>query len=252
MRIAVAVVLALVLLVGSSPAQEAERNFAEANDLYRKGDHAAAAVLYEKILANGYEGAALYYNLGNARYKSGAIPEAILNYERALRLAPGDDDILHNLQLANLRIVDRIDPIPRLFLVEWWEALLALLPATGWGTLGIVLLWTAAVCLAAARLLRAPLPRRLTLVAGTALVLVAAFAFAAGGIRDGRDRTGNAAIVFAATTPVKSAPDAASTDLFVIHGGLKVELLDTVGEWKKIRLADGKVGWLPEGELRVI
>ena len=247
--------LAAAILVASAtpaPAQEAAVEFSAANELYRSVKYEEAARAYERIVANGYESAALYYNLGNAWFKAGNVPAAILNYERAKRLAPGDEDVLHNLRLANLRIVDRIDPIPRLFFVEWWEALVGSASASGWGTAAIVTLWGAAILFGAFRLLRGRMARQLTLLPGVLLFLFSAFAFTAGGIQGGREISEGEAILFAATAPVKSAPDAQSTDLFVLHEGVKVDVLDRVGDWRKIRLADGKVGWLPAGDLTVI
>jgi tetratricopeptide (TPR) repeat protein len=244
--------LASLLLCAFAASQEAERNFAAANELYRAGKYAEAAETYERVVANGYESAALYYNLGNARYKEGRFPAAILSYERARRLAPGDEDILHNLRLANLRIVDKIDPIPRLFFAEWWDALIGLASSSGWGSAAIASLWAAALFLAGFRLVRAGALQKILLFAGVAGIIVSAFAFTAGAIQDGRETSAHAAILFAPSAPVKSAPDARSTDLFVLHEGVKFDLLDSVGEWRKIRLADGKVGWLPAGDMQVI
>ncbi len=244
--------LFLLLFPAPTAAQEAEMNFSAANELYRGGKFPEAIRTYEQIVTNGYESPALYYNLGNAFYKTGNIPAAILHYERAKRLAPGDEDIEHNLRLANLRIVDKIDPVPRLFLVEWWDAVVGLASASGWGTIAIAALWAASLLLAALRLLRGPLVQRLCLFSGLTVVLFAVFAFTAGGIQGGRERSESAAILFAPSSPVKSAPDARSTDLFVVHEGVRVDLLDSVGDWRKIRLADGKIGWLPMTELKVI
>lgn len=251
-RRAASVFAVAVLFATAARSQEAEVAFRAANELYRGVKYAEAARAYEQIVANGYESAALYYNLGNAWYKAGNVPAAILNFERAKRLAPGDEDVLHNLALANLRIVDRIEPMPRLFFVEWWDALIGSASASGWGTAAIASLWAAVLLIAAYRLLRGRLAQRLTLVPGILLVLFALFAFTAGGIQGGRERSESEAILFAPTAPVKSAPDAQSTDLFVLHEGVRVDLLDEVGGWRKVRLADGKVGWLPSVDLRII
>ena len=244
--------LLLILLVVPLAAQEADINFSTANELYRGGKYPEAIRTYEQIVSNGYESPALYYNLGNAYYKTGNIPAAILNYERAKRLAPGDEDVLHNLRLANLRIVDKIDPVPRLFLIDWWEGLIGLASASGWGTMAIVGLWIAALLFASFRIVRGRLAQRLCLFAGMTVVLFSVFTFTAGGIQGARERSERSAILFAPSASVKSAPDARSTDLFVVHEGVRLDLLDSVGEWRKIRLADGKVGWVPMVDLKVI
>src|SRR6059036_404081 len=113
----------LLFICQTLVAQEAVRQFEQANQLYRDGKYDQAAGLYEQVISNGYESAALYYNLGNACFKLKNTPSAILNYERAKRLAPHDEDILYNLRLANLRIVDKIEPIPQIFFIDWWRSL---------------------------------------------------------------------------------------------------------------------------------
>jgi len=246
------IIVLLLLPCALTPGQEAGIRFSTANEQYRAGKYADAASAYEQIAANGYESPALYYNLGNAYYKAGNYPAAILNYERARRVAPGDEDILHNLRLANLRIIDRIEPLPRLFFVEWWEGLIGSASASGWGAAGIAALWAAVVLLSGYRLSRGPVARRVSLLTGVLIVCVSIFTFTAGAIQAERETSGTSAILFSASASVKSAPDAQSTDLFVIHEGVKVDVLDSVGEWRKIRLADGKIGWLPTSDVKVI
>jgi tetratricopeptide (TPR) repeat protein len=249
------IVLCLLLLLppaGSLLCQEAGIRFTKANELYRGGKYAEAIHAYEEIVSNGYESPALYYNLGNAYYKAGEYPAAILNYERARRLSPDDEDILHNLRLANLRIIDKIEPVPRLFFLEWWESFIGSESASGWGNIAIVTLWVSVMLLAGYRLSRGPAAQRAFLLSGAAAVAISVFAFMAGGIQAGRESSGGAAILFTPSVSVKSAPDSQSTDIFVIHEGVKVDLLDSVGEWRKIRLADGKIGWLPMSDLKVI
>ncbi len=97
------------------------------NDYYQKQQYDKAVQAYNKVLNEGYESAELYYNLGNAYYRKGNLGYAILNYERALKLSPGDDDIRHNLALANSRTIDRINTLPDFFIFQWWESFLALL-----------------------------------------------------------------------------------------------------------------------------
>ncbi len=245
-------VLLVIAPAGSLPCQEAGLRFTKANELYRGGKYSDAIHAYEEIVSNGYESPALYFNLGNAYYKTGEIPAAILNYERARRLSPADEDVLHNLRLANLRIIDKIEPVPRLFFLEWWEAFIGSESASGWGHLAIGTLWVAVLLLAGYRLSRGPAAQRVFLLTGATAVLISVFSFTAGGIQAGRENSGGAAILFTPSVSVKSAPDSQSTDIFVIHEGVKVDLLDSVGEWRKIRLADGKIGWLPMTDLRVI
>jgi len=239
-------VLLIVLLVVTQRAfaQEAAVQFGQANQLYRAGDFENAIHLYEQILKNGYEHPALYYNLGNGYFKRHNIPAAILAYERARRLAPGDEDIAYNLRLADLRIVDKIEPLPQLFFLQWWNAFLGLCSSRTWAFAGIAALWLAALSGIVFVLLRSAMIQRLAVFGGAMFIVLALVGFLCMVQQLRHEESDQFAIVFAPSVAVKSAPDAQSTDLFVLHEGVKVELLDHVGEWKKIRLADGKVGWM--------
>lgn len=240
----VSVILAL-LFVPFCFSTEAAFQFEEANKAYRAGDFRKAVELYRQITSQGFASADLYYNLGNALYKMNQVPAAILQYERALRLAPGDEDIRHNLSLANLQISDRIDPIPELFLVTWWKGFLSLFSAGQWGWNGLFAMWMAFGSLA---LLFFPLRygffrKPLSILA---VVSLAAFVVCLSGMigRMRFEKSHRFAILQSPSVHAHSAPDEQSTQLFVIHEGLKVEVLDAVSGWSKIRLADGKVAWI--------
>lgn len=242
----------LVLLPFAAMGQEASLQFEQANGLYRSGSYEKAAELYEQILKNGYESPALYYNLGNAYFKVQNIPAAILSYERAKRLAPHDEDILYNLRLANLRVVDKIEPLPQLFVFEWWGSFVTLLPSARWSIVGIVALWLAVIGGAMYWVVRGELARRIAFLISAMMLILTSVAFVSGMQRYHAEQNAASAIVFAQSVSVKSAPDAQSTDLFVIHEGVKVDVLDTVGDWKKVRLADGKEGWVMISSIQLI
>ena len=244
--------IALTIFGSVASAQEVTLQFEQGNQLYRIGDYQQAAAFYEKIVGNGYESPALFYNLGNAYFKLKNIPGAILNYERALLLAPHDDDIAYNLSLANLRIIDRIEPIPQLFFVEWWHLFVAMFSATTWATVAVMFLWCGAVSGTIFLFVRQSIVRRFSFFIALICVLIFLTSSLSMVEQNQHEQTDQAAIVFAPSVSVKSSPDAQSTDLFVLHEGVKVELLDTVGDWKKIRLADGKVGWVRSDTIQII
>ncbi|MBI1807845.1 MAG: tetratricopeptide repeat protein [Ignavibacteria bacterium] len=233
-------------------AQEAAVQFDHANQLYRNGDYQKAAAMYEQIVKNGYESYALYYNLGNTYFKLKNIPAAILQYERARRLAPHDEDVLYNLRLANLRVIDKIEPLPQLFFIEWWRSIINLFSSSGWAMIAILSLWCATIAGAVVLVNRAGFLQRIMFVSTLIALCICVLAFVGTFQRLHRERDEQTAIVFAPSVSVKSAPDVQSTDLFVLHEGVKVEFLDEVGEWRKIRLADGKVGWLSVSSIEVI
>jgi hypothetical protein len=246
------ILILLVLFAVPAAGQTADQMFQQANQAYQQGKFREALESYQKLHAAGYGGVALYYNLGNAFYKTGDAPHAILYYERAHRLAPGDDDLRHNLQLANLMLTDKIEPAPRLFLLDWWDGLKAALSLDGM-TIMVFLLFTATMGGASgvvlARSYRARRTWFLSAVVGGVLTI-------AGGTvlwtKIGDLHRTDEAVVMAGITTLKNSPDAASSDAFVLHAGVKVQITDAVGTWVKIRLVDGKVGWMEKDAAEVI
>ena len=243
--------LTILLLVVMSPladAQTAGDEFERGNSLYREGKFEQAEEAYEAILKQGIASPSIYFNLGNAYYREGKTAPAILAYERALRLQPNDPDIKHNLDLVNLKTTDRIEPLPELFFIEWLRTLSTFLPlrTTLWLlALGWILLFGS---LAAMNLLSSPSALRLlrALVIFSAIVSIPFAILAATQVADSRSH--NDAIVTSSVTTAKTSPDAQSVDAFVVHEGLKVKLSDAVGDWVKIVLPDGKVGWIRSRE----
>jgi len=113
-------------------ASQADDIMQKGNAYYREGAYEKAIDEYQNLVEEGYLGTNLFYNLGNAYYRIGKIGYAILYYEKALKISPSDDDVKHNLDFAHLSTVDRIQPLPRFFLFDWWEALLGSFSVNGW------------------------------------------------------------------------------------------------------------------------
>jgi len=224
--------------------QSPEQMFERANSLYQQGKAAEARDLYESIVQNGFVSSDVYYNLGNAHYKTGNIARAILNYERARRLMPSDEDLRHNLQLANLLITDRIETAPRLFVWDYWEGLKDMFSTRTVTWLAYLVFVALVVLVALVILARTYRLRKAGFLASaaTGLALIALLVVLSAKIAD--DRRTDEAIVLATITTVKNSPDSKSSDAFVLHAGVKVQIIDSVSDWVKIRLADGKVGWM--------
>lgn len=215
-----------------------------ANTAYINGDYHAATEVYKEILARGLSSMKLYYNLGNACFKEGELGEAILYYHRALRLAPGNDDIRYNLGVAEARTKDNIEQIPEFFLTEWLRSVRHMMSCTAWSIFSLVAL-VAALALSLLYLLA----RRLSLRKGgfygtlaALLLFVVTTWFAWGERREMLDDT--QAVVMALSTAVKSSPDRSATDLFVLHEGTLVEITNRLEGWCEVTIADGKKGWL--------
>ena len=214
-----------------------------AHTAYINGDYRTAAERYEQLLARG-RSAKLYYNLGNAWFKEGRVGRAILFYRRALRLDPGNDDIRYNLSIAQAQTQDDIEAIPAWFLAQWVRDLRHTMGCTAWSLLSL-----GALACAAALLLVYLLARRLALrkagfygTAAALLLFALTTGMAAGQRRELLDRS--QAVVLASSVAVKSSPDAAATDLFILHEGTSVRIADRLGDWCEVSIADGKKGWL--------
>ncbi len=242
--------------VPAAPAASAESSpeqlWDKANTAYINGDYRTAAETYEQILDRGLSSVKLYYNLANACFKEGRTGKAILFYRRALRLAPGNEDIRYNLSVAEARTKDNIEEIPEFFFVEWVRGVRHAMSCTAWSVLSLVAL----VCALALFLMYLLAPRLSLRKAGfygtvTAVVLFMLTTwFAMGERREMLDQT--AAVVMSASTAVKSSPDKSATDLFVLHEGTLVEITDRLDGWCEITIADGKKGWLECRTIEVI
>ncbi len=249
------VALDLVVLLAGIPARGVpqEALFAEGNRLYQEGDFAGAIASYGAVAEGGFESAALYYNLGNAHFRLGEIAPTVLNYERALRLDPGNDDIRANLALVNQRLQDRIEPLPRFWLLSAFDRWMGLIP-------GGVLEALVAACylsLGAAVVLivlRRPegwrgALRRFAYAAAVATVLLGATLL----VRETGLADPEEAVVMTAEAQVLNAPsEDAGLTLFTLHEGTKVRIDRRAGDWAEVVLEDGKVGWLPLEVLGVI
>lgn len=233
-------------------AQTQKQLFEKANQYYNEAVYDSALAVYQNLLAANYASDALYYNIGNTYFKLKDLPSAILYYEKALKINPSDEDIKNNLQIANSMIVDKIEVIPQLFFRVWWKAFYNMLPANSWGWISVVifLLTLAAVYV----YLTSPNTgvRKLTFFAGLVLVFLTIASFGLASQKYYYTRQTNEAIIFAPTITVKSSPAQSSVDLFVLHEGTKVALLDKTNGWVKIRISNGSVGWLPENTLEGI
>ena len=230
--------------------QDPETWFARANNAYSAGSYDSAVVLYEKVVDAEMESVPLYYNLGNAYYKLHETPMAIYYYEKALKLDPSNEDVRTNLAIANMGIVDKIEPMPQSFIARGWRSMRAWLSGDQWAWCSIgafaLLLFALFLFLRSRRMGLRKLGFFTGLVFLLAFALSVAFAAQLKHAATAQDQ----AIILAPTVNVKSSPSEASVDLFVLHEGTKVSLVENAAGWNKIRIANGSVGWLPEDSMR--
>lgn len=242
------ILLSLICLSSLATAQVQDL-FKAANKAYQAEDYAMAIRLYDSIHKEGYESAELYYNLGNSHYQNGALAYAILNYERALKLKPDDEEIQHNLKLAQSKRVDRLDEMPPNLFKAFRLSILQLFSPDNWARLGIAWLGLALIGLGLYLFSTWGRIGFISLLAGSLLggfSLVMAYSHAH------YQAEHPELIVMSDSAYVKSGPSTEAEDLFILHAGTKALQVEAFESWTKIRLSDGKIGWLPSKQIEPI
>jgi len=252
---AAAAVIALLLVspVAADADAYLDSLWVAGSSAYADGRWEDAESAWTTIRQAGLEAPELYYNIGNACYKSGDVAHAILNYERALKLDPSYTDARFNLEFANAQIQDKIEVVPEFFLETWGRKACWLLPSNVWAILFIA---GFAITLALALMYilgRRSRNRKIGFFAGIAMLILSMIALDFAFWQRTDYRSADKAIITRAVSSVKSSPSGdTSTDLFILHEGTKVTILDSVGEWLNIQLSDGRQGWLRSSEMEII
>ncbi len=223
-----------------------------ANEYYKNNRYQLAVDEYNKLIEEGYTGVSVFYNLGNTHYRLGQIGYAILYYEKALTISPADEDVLHNLELAKLNLKDKVDTLPPFFIFNIWEGLLAFFSVTGW----TVLVYIFFILLLAAIVLyffsKSITQQRAAVFSAIGIFIVLCAAILLLAVKMNKEYNIKYGVIVNKEVIVKSAPDKSSNDEFQIHEGLKVKVEDNVDDWIKIRLEDGKIGWVSKFSVGVI
>ncbi len=246
------VLFVLIIWVSNANASMLENKILQANSYYTSAKYDSAAALYQSVVDAGYESSGLYYNLGNAYFKLREMPLAILYFEKAKKLAPADEDILKNLEVANTLLVDKIEKMPELFFKNWWNAFYNLFNAEAWAWISIWLLLISLTSvffyITSSRLWL----RKTGFFSAILFSILTIVSFGLASQRYYYTKQVNEAIIFVPTITVKSSPGSSSVDLFVLHEGTKVRLMDEVVGWNKIKIANGSIGWLPNDSFKGI
>jgi tetratricopeptide (TPR) repeat protein len=221
----------------------------EANDLYSKNQFEQAVKLYKSVCESSYASSELYFNLGNTYFKTNSIKEAILYYERAKLLNPGDKDIEYNLEMARSMTVDKINALPELFFITWIKWVRDLLSLGGWTMLCLTAFLLSLAAMLLYLLTGSIGMKKIGFWVGVFMLLISLTSFAMGMQLKHMQTANNTAIIFASPVTLKSAPAESGTNLFVLHEGTKVEILDKVGDWRWVRIADGNRGWIKMSDM---
>ena len=241
-----------VLVVMLLPLTAMSATKADADSAYVHEHYQQAASQYEALLKQGVS-ADLYYNLGNCYYRMDDMTHAVLNYERALLLSPGDRDIRFNLQMARSKTIDKITPESEMFFVTWYHALVNLMSVDGWARMALISLLAAIVLALIYLFANAVWLRKVGFFCGIFFVLLFLLSnlFAAQQRSSLDHRRG--AIIIRSAVNVKSTPAKNGTDLFILHEGTKVTITDaSMRQWLEIRVADGKEGWIEAKDIELI
>lgn len=224
----------------------------EANALYQKGEYQKAIQSYQFVLDTHLEAPEIYFNLGNAYYKTGQIAPAILNYERAKLLSPEDKDIQYNLELAQKHVLDKLEVLPDLFINRWFSGIRNSFSAEWWSYLSIGFFFLC-LCFASFYLYsnKAGIKKAGFLFASVSLVFSIVF-FSFASIKTDEMTVREHAIIFSPSVTIKGSPDESGTDLFLLHEGTKVKVIDRLGDWRNIQLIDGNEGWLKKEDIEMI
>jgi len=236
-----------IFVLTSSFAQESnEQLWEKANAFYTTEEYQQAVSLYDQVLQSGEVSAKLYFNLGNAYYKTGDINNAILNYERAKVLAPNDEDIEFNLRIANQFVVTKIEELPQPFFLRWKQAVTDKYPADTWSMISIGAFILFLIFLGLFIFSKTVTFKRVAFWLGILTIIFSGFTFSFANQQKNEIEIRNHAVVFCPRVTVKSSPSETGTDLFLIYEGLKIEITDSLNTWTEIKLADGNEGWLPD------
>lgn len=242
----------MVLLTGLVLSVSASTK-AEADKAYQENNFKGAIEIYESILAQGLESTELYYNLGNSYYKDNNMAKAILNYERALLLSPGEEDIRYNLEMAKSKTIDKVTPKSEVFIVTWINGVRDLMNESAWAKTAIfcfiILLFGLSAYIFGNKLYIKKSGFSIAVVFLCLTVVSHIFADA----QKDKMMIRNASIVVQPSVTAKSTPNESGTDLFVLHEGTKVFIEDnSMKGWKEVSLEDGSRGWVPSETIEQI
>lgn len=237
-----------VLLFG----QNFEKEMKQAEQYYAEAKYDSASLFYQKVLDNGYHSTDLYYNLANAFYKQNDLPSAILYYEKALKINPSDESVLFNLKLANAQIQDKIEALPVLFFIRWYIGIYNMFSVDNWARISLVLFSVFALFSLFYFLGKSIYVRKTGFYFGLIFLFLSAAGLFLTYKKNASQQERAYAIVFSPSITVKSSPNQNGVDLFVMHEGSKLQIVDKVGQWCEIKIANGSTGWIEINTIRLI
>lgn len=243
----------LALIIGSfSFAQTSSELFSKANDFYKNGQYSKAAQLYSNIEKSGLESDDLFFNLGNSYYKLNKVAPSIYYYEKALKLNPMHQDAANNLVFAKRMTIDIIEDLPKTFLQRFSLNVIQKLTYNTWAILAVIASILAALLFLLYYFSATPKSKifyfNTTIFAVFVMAVTVFFAFSNYNVTQNSSN----AIIFSSKSEIKNSPSLDGETVFELHEGTKVTILDALSNWKKIKLADGKIGWVNASDIKEI
>lgn len=231
---------------------EYQTKFNDANNLYQSGNYENALKIYEEIVNSGANNFETFFNLGNTYYRLNKIPDAIYYYEKARKLQPGDEDVNFNIRIANLKTVDKIDEKETIFFVAWFDTIIETMSSVGWSKFFIIFQWLAVALFVIYLFTKSLFLQKYSFFGFLTVLAVSIVFLLFSYIQYDKETNTRNAIIFTPNVYVKNAPDPTSTDLFILHEGTKIEIMDAVNDWYKIKLSNGDIGWMLKSTLKEI
>ncbi|MCQ2204611.1 MAG: tetratricopeptide repeat protein [Bacteroidales bacterium] len=217
----------------------------------QEGKYEDAINAYEAILSEGRESATLYYNLGYAYYKSGSLGKAIVNMERAKRLAPGDADVVANLEQA-YSMTDQMQTLEPVFFVSWWRSFTNILGSDGWAVVFVVVFILFLLGVSGFLFADAIVLRKVGFYSAIVLFFVGVVALSISIGKRNAIIDGQEGIIMSSSVTLTTSPDKNGSEMAVLHEGTHVEIVSELGEWIEVQLKDGNIGWLKKADIEVI
>ncbi|EGV43827.1 tetratricopeptide repeat protein [Bizionia argentinensis JUB59] len=226
--------------------------FEQGNTLYNDGKYEEAINSYQQVLDTDMHSAELYFNLANAHYKLNHIAPSIFYYEKAQHLAPNDPDIKQNMAFAQNMTLDAVDVVPEVGISKVINQVSHVVSFEAWAIMTIGFVFLAVFAFINYYMSFGTRTKRFSFTFGSVFMILMIGCLVSAFNKYDLDKSDNPAIVFAQESQIKSEPNLRSTEAFVLHEGTKVQVLDTVEDWKKIKLTDGKEGWIRSGDIKLL
>ena len=230
--------------------QELDSLFNAANKRYQQEEYMKALDLYQQIEKQEMQSSELFFNMGNIYYKTNQVAPSIYYYEKALRMSPNDKDIRFNLSFANTMVLDNIEPLPKSLGQKFMDSVVLKFTYETWAKISVSLAFIFAILFLLYHFSYSTSKKRIYFITSILSVIFVTmslfFSYRNKHYVDNKIE----AIIFSPQAAVKSAPTNSSDVYFELHEGTKVLVLEALDNWKKIKIADGKMGWIKESDLK--